>query len=168
MEAKAATVTVTGGHTTRADAYTWSTYSEYNSIIVELPEKENDFWVKFTLPKDSKVYASCTYNSANEGMYVETVNSGGVPLDKKVSPQDVINIGTVYAFMAVACDNTTSSTQTFYIHANRGTSSGMIHFTLSIKERIKTGKGTFSFNGTASNPGNSPFSSSGVNSSELT
>lgn len=165
MEAKAATVTVTGGHTTRADAYTWSTYSEYNSIIVELPERENDFWLKFTLPKNSRYYASCTYNSENADMYIEMKNASNLTLDKKIAPEDVID--DRFPFMAVACDNLTSSTQTFYIHANRGNSSGMIRFSLDIKNRIKTGNATFSFSGTASNPGNSSVSLSGVDSSVL-
>jgi len=75
---------------------------------------------------------------------------------------------TVIPFMAVACDNLTSSSQTYYIHVNRGTCEGTMYFSLSMNERIKTGRGVFSFSGTASNPGNSSISLSGVDSSVLT
>ena len=43
-----------------------------------------------------------------------------------------------------------------------------MYFSLSMNERIKTGRGVFSFSGTASNPGNSSISLSGVDSSVLT
>lgn len=52
MEAEAGIVTVNGGCTTRATAYNWGAYSTTNSITVVLPENEDDFWVKFTLPRD--------------------------------------------------------------------------------------------------------------------
>ena len=165
MEAKAAVVNITGGHKTMADAYSWATYSELNSLLVTLPTDEDDFWVKFTLPKNGRVYASCSCNSEKEGMYIEMKNSNGGIVDKKVSPQNVID--DRFPFMAVACDNLTSSTQTFYIHVNRGSSIGDIAFSLYIKERIKTGSGSFTFSGTASNPGNSSVSLSGVDSSVL-
>ena len=43
-----------------------------------------------------------------------------------------------------------------------------MYFSLSMNEIIKTGRGVFSFSGTASNPGNSSISLSGVDSSVLT
>lgn len=48
-----------------------------------------------------------------------------------------------------------NGSQTYYIHVNRGTCEGTMYFSLSMNERIKTGRGVFSFSGTASNPGNS-------------
>lgn len=167
MEAKAGIVTVNGGCTTRATAYNWGAYSTTNSITVVLPENEDDFWVKFTLPRDKRVYARCSYSNENEGMFIEMRNSSNVLLDAKYSPEDVLDMDTVIPFMALACDNLTSSTQTYYIHVNRGTCSGTMYFTLSMNERIKTGRGTFTFSGTASNPGNSSISLSGVDSSAL-
>ena len=44
---EASIVTVNGGYTTRANAYSWGTYSTTNTITVVLPETEEDFWVKF-------------------------------------------------------------------------------------------------------------------------
>ena len=67
---EASTVTVNGGYTTRANAYSWGTYSTINTITVVLPETEEDFWVKFTLPKEKRVYARCSYSAENEGMYI--------------------------------------------------------------------------------------------------
>lgn len=167
METKAGIVTVNGGCTTRATAYSWGAYSTTNSITVVLPETEDDFWVKFTLPRDKRVYARCSYNNENEGMYIEMRNSGNTLMDVKYSPDDVLDMDTVIPFMALACDNLTSSTQTFYIHVNRGTCSGIMYFTLSMNERIKKGRGEFKFSGTASNPGNSSMNLSGVDSSVL-
>lgn len=165
---EASTVTVNGGCTTKANAYSWGTYSTTNTITVVLPETEEDFWVKFTLPKQKRVYARCSYSTENEGMYLEMRNSNNRILDEKYSSDDVLDMDTVIPFMAVACDNLTSSTQTYYIHVNRGTCEGTMYFSLSMNERIKTGRGVFSFSGTASNPGNSSISLSGVDSSVLT
>lgn len=165
---EASTVTVNGGCTTKANAYSWGAYSTTNTITVVLPETEEDFWVKFTLPKEKRVYARCSYSTENEGMYLEMRNSNNRILDEKYSSDDVLDMDTVIPFMAVACDNLTSSTQTYYIHVNRGTCEGTMYFSLSMNERIKTGRGVFSFSGTASNPGNSSISLSGVDSSVLT
>lgn len=67
---EASTVTVNGGYTTRANAYSWGTYSTINTITVVLPETEEDFWVEFILPKEKRVYARCSYSAENEGMYI--------------------------------------------------------------------------------------------------
>ena len=80
---EASIVTVNGGYTTRANAYSWGTYSTTNTITVVLPETEEDFWVKFTLPKEKRVYARCSYNAENEGMYLEMRNSSNRILDEK-------------------------------------------------------------------------------------
>lgn len=125
---EASIVTVNGGYTTRANAYSWGTYSTTNTITVVLPETEEDFWVKFTLPKEKRVYARCSYNAENEGMYLEMRNSSNRILDEKYSPDDVLDMDTVIPFMAVACDNLTSSSQTYYIHVNRGTCEGTMYF----------------------------------------
>jgi hypothetical protein len=45
--------------------------------------------------------------------------------------------------------------------------SNLIYFSLSFYNRIHTGSGTFSFSGTATNPGNKSLSTSGIDSSEL-
>ncbi len=168
IEAKAATKTVNGGYTTMETAYSWGTYSTSNSLCVMLPASETDFWVKYTLPHDKRVYARCSYKAANEGMYIEMLNSSNTTLDEKYSPDDVLDMDKITPFMAVKCDNLTSSTQTFYIHVNRGTCTGLMIFTLSMNERIKTGRDVFSFSGTATNKGNSSMNLSGVDSSVLT
>jgi len=167
VKTEAAIITVNGGHTTRSDAYLWGSYNTTNTVTVALPETESDFWLKFTLPKEKRVYTRCSYSIENEGMYIEMRNASNRILDAKYSPEDVLDMDTVIPFMAVDCDNLTSSLQTFYIHVNRGNCEGKIYFSLSMNERIKTGRGVFDFSGTVSNKGNSAMSLSGVDSSVL-
>lgn len=168
LKVEATTTTVAGGHTKKENAYSLGAYSTTNSLTVELPENEKDFWVSFFLPAGKHVYARCSYNENNEGMNIEMENSSGVGLDKKNSPNDVLDKNKVISFMAVKCDNLTSSTQTYYIHVNRGECKGKMYFSLSMNERIKKGRGVFSFSGTATNRGNSGLIFSGVDSSVLT
>ena len=92
MKASAASVTVTGGCTTRATAYSWGTYSTTNTITAVLPETENDFWVKYTLPSNKRVYARCSYSDQNEGMYIEMRNANHGILNQKYSPDDVLGV----------------------------------------------------------------------------
>lgn len=52
---------------------------------------------------------------------MEMKDSRGNLLDDAYSPDNVYGTDSVSPFMAVKCDNDTSSTQTYYIHINRGT-----------------------------------------------
>jgi hypothetical protein len=67
------------------------------------------------------------------------------------------------------CDNTSSKMQTYYLLVDRGSYDGSkaIYFSLTSYNRIKDGRGTFSFTGTAVNNGNKGLSYSGVNSTQL-
>ena len=167
VKSEASTVTVNGGYTTRATAYNWGTYSQYNTITGILPEEEDDFWVQVSVPGNSRIYARCSYDTSYDGMFLTMRNSNGGLLDICTS-DDAYGLDTVTPFLAVNCDNTTSSARTFYIHVSRGTHTGTMYFSLSMNNRIKTGHATFSFSGTASNTGNTSMSLSGVDSSELT
>ena len=50
---EASTVTVNGGYTTRANAYSWGTYSTINTITVVLPETEEIFGLNLYFRKKS-------------------------------------------------------------------------------------------------------------------
>ena len=162
-----AATSIDGGHTTRADAYAWGSYTDNKSISVTLPAEEDDVWISFSLSGGEKIYARCSYSSNDEGMYIEMRNSSNTLLDAEYSPDDVHDLDTIIPFLAVNCDNGTSSSQTYYIHVNRGTAVGSLYFSITLRDRIKNGRGTFNFSGTASNPGNSSMSLSGVDSSIL-
>ncbi len=168
MKVEAASVTINGGYTSRGNAYNWGMYSQTNSILVVLPENENDFWVNVNIPSDSHVYARCSYENDYAGMSLEswTVNS---IIESHDSRDSVYDSNTVLPFLAVAIDNNGSATSTNYIHINRGTNySGIMYITISMGERFKTGRGVYNFNGTANNSGNSPYVNIGRDSSELT
>lgn len=169
MQAKASAVTIQGGHDAISTAYNWGSYSKYNSITAKLPAEEKDFWVKFILPRNNKIYARCSYNNQYVGMAIEILNSNNITIDRDNSLDEVYNDGSVVPFIAAKCDNLTSSTQTFYIHVSRGESfKGNMYFTISMNDRLRTGHGEFSFSGTAINNGNRPVSLSGRDSSILT
>lgn len=164
----AASGTISGGYDTRATAYVWGSYVDTKNISVNLPEKQDDIWISFTLTKGQRIYARCTYDTSYEGMFLEMIDSNNVRLDRESSPDEVHGIDTRTPFLAVNCDNDTSSTRTYYIHIGRGTATGDLPVIITLRNRIKTGSGTFSFSGTASNPGNSALSANGTESSILT
>lgn len=162
-----ASTTITGGHTTRATAYSWGSYREYSkNMYVTLPAEENDMWVKFTLKSGEKIYSRLSYDDSIEGINIEMRNSSNRIIDAEYSPDDV-HEGKYIKFLAANCDNDTSSTRTYYIHVNRGTATGELYFNISLYNRIKSGRETFSFRGRATNRGNSPFSMSGADSNVL-
>ncbi len=81
----------------------------------------------------------------------------------KIFYKKILESGTGIKFVAFNIDNTTSSSQTYYLHLLRHeTSTGVFYFGLTMYERIRKGNGTFNFSGTARNSGN-PATSSGFN-----
>lgn len=162
---------IEGNYYSKADAYDWGYYREYKKpITIVIPKDEEQFWVSFKLPRDKHIYTSCTYHDKYEGM---TFNVEGLGADEDIkhSPDDVINAGTYRAMMAANIDNNGHSDRTYYIRVTRPESytGGKMVVSLSLDERIKTGRGTFDFRGTARNRGNSyhNFSNSGVDSSVI-
>lgn len=164
LDVSASNVIVTGGHTLKENAYSWGFYSSANSISVDLPANETDFWVKYTLPSNKRVYASSSYSVENAGMSLEMRNSTDSIID---SSRTVLNMTPLTQFIAVRCDNLSSTSQTYYIHVNRGSCTGRMIFTLSMDERIKKGRGEFTFSGSSINTGNRAVSTAGVNSTIL-
>ncbi len=167
VKLNASNTVVNGGHSTRISAFNWGLYSPYNSLTVMLPAEEYDFWVQVSVPSNNKVYAKCSYDSFYEGMYLTMRNSNGSVIDF-CSIEDAYGLDSSTPFLAVSCDNTSSVTKSFYIHISRGDYVGNMFFSISMNSRIKKGRGTFNFPGTANNPGNSSMSLSGTDSSILT
>lgn len=166
---KVSAETVSGGHETRETAYLWGVYSDNKDLSVSLPVDEQELWIQFTVPSNERIYARCGYYSWNEGMTVSITNANGIPIPDAVAntPDDVLNLGEVGAFIALPCNNTTTSTATYYILIQRNANTNLINFSISLRNRIKSGRGTFDFIGTASNPGNTSLTSAGADSTEL-
>lgn len=160
--------TLTGGYTSKTEAYNWGSYVANRSITMRMPEDENEEWFKFTLSADSKIYIRCSYQSKMEGctlaLYPAT---GSRPLQIADSLWDVYGADTLIPFMALNCDNTTSQTQTYYIRFMRGDATGQLYYTFTMYERIKRGHGTFNLKGTATNSGNPGGNTAGHDSSIL-
>lgn len=158
------------GNNTMGTAYNCGSWSSMNSLgTAILYEGEQQSWFRFTVDAGEQIYVRVSSDDEYEGMTVEVRNSTGTTtLDSSSNPNDVIYSTSVTPGLYVNLDNTSSSTGTFYIVVSRGTQfEGDMYFGLSASNRIRTGTATFSFSGTASNAGNSPYSSLGCDSSEL-
>lgn len=149
-------------------ACTYGNWQYATTDTTILPEYQTDAYYKFTVNSGEKLYVRCSYDNRYQGMSLSLYNSNKVLVDIANSPNDVINPTSVIPFLAVDCDGTSSS-QTFYVRVSRGTydPTQKMYFSISFNNRIRTGSGTFSFSGSATNPGNSGLSSSGVNSNIL-
>lgn len=153
---------IAGGYTTKEEAYNWGSYYDNTNVGTTVQENETDKWYKFTLDTGKRIYLRSSYSDKMEGATFELFR-GNTRVDSKNISDEVLESSTGIKFVAFNIDNTTSSTQTYYLHFNRPeVSTGVFYFGLTMYERIRTGSGTFSFSGTASNSGN-PTTSSGVN-----
>lgn len=168
LTVNAAIITVTGGNDTFAAAVNCGSW-EYSSVTATMPGNQSESYFRFTIDSNEQIYVRCSYDSDYEGMSAELFNANTNLVDMAESPMDVINPNSLIPFMPLDC-NGTSNSQTFYVRVNRGDYdiSLPMYFSLSFYNRIKTGTGTFSFSGTASNAGNSGMNSNGVDSSVLT
>lgn len=165
--------TIVTGNNTRDTAYNLGTWqsANYSAPTAVIQENQTESWFKFTIAAGEHIYIRSTYSNEYEGMWIElrnAYNAGvGIP---QISPDNVYDADSLTPSLNIDCDNNTSSTQTFYMVVHRGDlnpASNLIYFSLSFYNRIRTGSGTFSFSGTATNPGNKSLSTSGVDSSEL-
>ncbi len=144
--------TITGNNT-EATAYNYGNWSMAKSDTIILPAGEQEAYFKFTINQGDKIYVRCSYDNKYEGMGLEVLN-GSIRLGQAVSPNNVVDAGSVMPFLAVNC-NGTKSNQTYYVKITRGNCdiNTPIYCTLSFYNRIKSGYGTFNFVGTASNSG---------------
>ena len=158
--AKAANITE--GYTTKEEAYNWGSYYDNTNVGTTVQENETDKWYKFTLGAGKRIYLRSSYSNRREEATFELFR-GNTRVDWKNISDEILESSSGIKFIAFNIDNTTSSTQTYYLHLHRPeTSTGVFYFGLTMYERIRKGKGTFSFSGTARNSGN-PATSSGVN-----
>ena len=138
---------------TSSTAYPIGYWQYMPSTICNLKAGQTEAYFSFTANTNDRVYASITLAQEllNKGLSVQIFNSSQAP----VSPigTSIVNPTSVIPFIFANADATTNS-QTFYIKVTRGTFVGDMLFPVSINKRISSGNGTFSFTGTASNPGN--------------
>lgn len=157
--------TVTGNNT-KATAYNCGSWSSINSLpTVILYADQQQSWFKFTVAAGEKIYVRVSSQATWEGTSVQVQDASGNEIDKSINSRDLIYSTSVTPALYVNIDNTSSSTKTFYVVVDRGNSyTKDMYYSLSADNRIRTGSGTFSFSGTASNSGNKSLSLSGVDS----
>lgn len=155
-----ATITGNNSPNTASLMGNWK-YSRSDTTI--LPEGENEAYYQFTISKGERVYVRSSYNKKYTGMKIEVYNSKNSDERTRVSNPD-----SVTPFIFANTGEVTSTTETYFVKVTRGTYTGNMYFTVSIRDRIKSGDGAFNFTGTATNFGNSSLNFSGVDSSVIT
>ncbi|MFA9466592.1 MAG: hypothetical protein ACERKN_20200 [Velocimicrobium sp.] len=170
QEVSAAGTTIIGNNT-MTTAYNfgrWQLISSTTKIAV-LEKEETEAWFKFTVAANEHIFIRCSSDAEYVGMNAVVKDGLGNSVSTiQKNPEHLIgkiNMAGLY----LDCDNTSSTTQTYYVLVQRGTydvSKG-IYFYLAAENRIKTGQATFSFSGSATNSGNKSLSLAGINSTEL-
>ncbi|QNU68778.1 hypothetical protein EHE19_006755 [Ruminiclostridium herbifermentans] len=156
---------------TQATAYNFGSWSYINSSGTAIMANDADeSWFKFTVGAKEHIYLRVSSDRAYVGMSVQIKNGIGVNVgSSRSNPINIIDTTGVTPALYIDVDNDSSSTQTFYVVVSRGNSyQSAMYFSISAYDRIRTGSGTFSFSGTASNNGNSPYNANGVDSTILT
>jgi hypothetical protein len=156
---------------TQATAYNFGSWSYINSSGTAIMANDADeSWFKFTVGANEHIYLRVSSDRAYAGMSVQIKNGLGVNVgSSRSNPNNIIDTTGVTPALYLDVDNDSSSTQTFYAVVSRGNSyQSAMYFNISAYNRIRTGSGTFSFSGTASNNGNSPYNANGVDSTILT
>lgn len=164
-----AATTITDNYT-KETAYTFGFWSSINSSpTVILADEKNESWFKFTVAGGEHIYIRTSTNKEYVGMKVQVKDSNGVNVgNSRQNPDNIIDSTGVAPGLYIDVDNSTTSSKTFYLVVSRGDSyESSMYFSLSAANRIRTGTGTFAFTGTATNPGNSGLSLSGVDSNVL-
>ena len=136
-------------------------YWEYHSSIIGVLESgENVAYFKFMANEGDRVYVK-TWN----GLSIEIVDSNNQSIDSATDSDDVSN-PTTFPYATVDSD---ANFQTFYIKLTREDATGTMYYSLNINNRIASSIETFSFSGTASNPGNPDYLANpdGVDSSVI-
>lgn len=170
IDAQAAT-SITGNNTI-STAYNygkWSSISSnYATIILEGGETES--WLEFTLDPGEHIYLRASYNERYAGEWFEIQNAAGITQGRpQITPTDVYNADSVTPSIYLDCDNDSTSTRNYYLVLHRGSVDidRNIYFSLDAYNRIKTSSVNVPIYGTASNPGNTSMSLSGVDSSVI-
>ena len=156
------------GNTTMGSAYNFGTWSSINDTAI-LYSGEQQSWFRFTVAAGEKIYVRVSSDTAYTGMEVELRSASGSSIGNSVkNPDNLINTTGLTPCLYMNIDTTTSSNSTYYLVVNRGGYyTGDMYFSLSAADRIRTGSRTVEMSGTASNMGNTPFSSSGRDSSVI-
>ena len=173
VDVHAATTSTITGNNTMSTAYNYGRWlsinSNYSTVVLEAGQTES--WLKFTLSSDEHIYLRASYDDEYAGEWFEIQDGVGNTIgEPQMTPDNVYNADTVTPDIYLDCDNTSTSTRTYYLVLHRGTVDidTSIYFSVSAYDRIKTSSTTVAFSGTASNAGNSGISLDGVNSSIIT
>ncbi len=167
---QASAVTNITDNYTQTTAYNFGTWNSINSSGTAIMANDaEESWFKFTLAANEHIYIRVSSDSSYEGMSVKIKDGSGINVgSSRSNPNDIIDTTGVTPALYIDVDNDTSLTKTFYAVVSRGDIyDSAMYFSLTANNRIRTGSGTFTFSGTASNPGNSPLSSNGVDSTIL-
>jgi hypothetical protein len=171
MQVVSAADTSITGNNTMTTAYNFGRWQSITSTIKTaiLEKEQTEAWFKFTVAANEHIYIRCASGAEYVGMNAVVQDGLGNEVSTIQKNPDHL-IGKKYtAGLYLDCDNTSSTTQTYYVLVRRGTydSSKGIYFSLTAENRIKTGQATFPFSGSATNSGNKALGLSGVNSTEL-
>ncbi|HHX62789.1 MAG TPA: hypothetical protein GX707_19070 [Epulopiscium sp.] len=158
------------GNNTMETAYNCGSWGSMNSLLASVLDKdESQSWFKVTVAAGERIYVRTPSDEDYVGMSVQVKNSAGINhSDRARNPGDLIYPTIVTPALYVDINNDSSSTKTYYVVVDRGDifEEGM-YFSLTAGNRIRSGHGTFSFSGRASNPGNSSMNLNGVDSTVI-
>lgn len=137
----------------------------YTKLPDVIPRGQQQAYYKFSIDSEDKVYASLLLSQSTDGVIIEFLDSNGEALDYGFSGSDLLpNVAprglisrsnSSFNYLVVNVDGTQTN-NVAYIRVTKldpmDISGGG---SPSIYTRIRSGYGSFTFSGTASNPGNS-------------
>lgn len=165
MDSVKAAATITDNYT-KGTAYNLGKWSSISSATLAiLPAGQNQSWMQFTVAANEHISLRVSSDREYAGM---TVNIDGDGITRR-NPDNLIDHTGVTPALYLNCDNTSTATRTYYLLISRGTfdSTKQMYFSISAENRIRTGQGTFSFSGSASNSGNTSLNLNGINSTAI-
>ncbi|MCG8539150.1 MAG: hypothetical protein MJA82_04330 [Clostridia bacterium] len=135
------------------------TYTMHSDLII-LVEEQNAGYFKFKVTPGHRLYIKIGNGGFDdEGLKVELYDSNK-NLVGSAGPGDTVGDGLL-SFLPINVDNTSNSTQIYYIRIIKPTArEGKVYGkSVNFEDRIKTGRKTFNFRGTASKSSGSGYSS---------
>lgn len=158
------------GNNTMETAYNCGSWGSMNSLPTAILDKDqSQSWFKVTVAAGERIYVRTSSDEDYVGMSVQVKNSAGINHSEGArNPDDLIYPTIVTPALYVDINNDSSSTKTYYVVVDRGdVFEEAMYFSLTADNRIRSGHGTFSFSGRASNPGNSSMNFNGVDSTVI-
>lgn len=153
-------------YSTMRTAYDFGDWEHaYTKLPDVIPKGQQQAYYKFSIDSEDKVYASLLISESNKGTLIEFLDNNGEGIDYGFSGSDLLpdipvrglvpRSNSSYSNLVVNVDGTQTN-NVAYIRVTKvdpmDISGGG---SPSIRTRIHSGYGSFTFSGTASNPGNS-------------